>query len=218
MQKINKSEKLCYLCGKPGADTKDHIPPRGIFPKELKGQLITVAAHKSCNEMYSADDELFRNVTIMASHRSPEGLKAWNEQVVSSWKKNKGARLALISRVLPAWMRDPLGRMTRREALTLEESVVRREVDRWTRGLFYHRFKEPFPSDIPVQVEKLQPPEISLKSLDKIMISNGVVPSWIHVEPGVFSYLFGPAHDDKHTMIALFVFFNTEVYMGATKV
>lgn len=216
---FKKREKFCYLCAKPGADTREHIPPRGIFPKKPKGQLITVRAHKACNNMFSEDDELFRNVIVMASSRSPDSWTAWYEQVIPSWKKNRGARRQLLQRLLPVWIRDPLsGGLIRHEAITLEESVVRREVDRWARGLYYHRLKEPFPPEIPVQVMKLQPPEISLKSLDRIMINNDVLPPWTHVEPGVFSYLFGPAHDDRHTMIALFVFFDTEVYMGATKV
>ena len=169
--------------------------------------------------MFAGDDELFRNIIVLACDRSPEGNKAWYEQVIPSWKKNRRARMELLRRLLPVWIRDPLsGGLIRHEAITLEESVVRREVDRWTRGLFYDKFKEPFPPEIPVEVMKLQPPEISLRSLNEIMTKQGITPQWIEVEPGIFSYLLGSAQEDKHTMIALFVFFNTEVYLGATKV
>ena len=62
-----KHQKFCYLCEQPNPDTRDHIPPRGIFPKMPKGQLITVPAHEGCNNRFSRDDELFRNPIIAAS-------------------------------------------------------------------------------------------------------------------------------------------------------
>jgi len=49
----SKYSKRCYLCGKAKPDSKDHIPPRGVFPKVPKGNLITVPAHRTCNNEYS---------------------------------------------------------------------------------------------------------------------------------------------------------------------
>ena len=53
----------CYICGKGGADSKDHIPPKGIFPKDLRGKLrgnlITVPAHSECNNSFKLDDANF---------------------------------------------------------------------------------------------------------------------------------------------------------------
>jgi|GEM_PF-4231765 hypothetical protein len=33
------NNKICFLCGNEGANTKDHIPPRGIFSLKSQGQL-----------------------------------------------------------------------------------------------------------------------------------------------------------------------------------
>jgi len=60
-------EETCYLCGKKIGKknrTLDHIPPKQFFPSALirKGniQLITLPAHKKCNEYYQKDEEYFR--------------------------------------------------------------------------------------------------------------------------------------------------------------
>ena len=103
--RVKKKSKLCYLCGKPNSDTKDHVPPRGIFPATPKGQLLTVPAHKSCNGKYAEDDELLRNLVIAASGRTIEGERAWNEQVVPSWAENLGAKQKLQERMVVIWIK-----------------------------------------------------------------------------------------------------------------
>ena len=88
MSKKRRRSRLCYLCGKAGADSRDHVPPRGIFPKLPRGNLITVPAHEACNKAFSEDDEAFRNAIISASWRSEAGRQAWDEQVLTSFAKN----------------------------------------------------------------------------------------------------------------------------------
>jgi hypothetical protein len=214
-----KRSKLCYLCGQTNADTKDHIPPRRVFPEIPMGQLLTVPAHTSCNGKFSEDDELFRNLVIAASSRTPEGLKAWDKQVVPSWKENPGAKQQLQKRMMVFWVKDPIsGTLIRQQGLGAERELYERQVDRWTRGLYYRKFHEPFPVDMKVQIEKLKPPEISIPSLNEVMIKHGVHPAWIHVEPNIFSYYYAVADENKHTTAAVFVFFNTEVFIGSTGV
>jgi hypothetical protein len=56
-------EETCYLCGEKINKTDrtlDHIPPKQFFPSSIikKGniQLITLPAHKKCNEDYQNDE------------------------------------------------------------------------------------------------------------------------------------------------------------------
>jgi hypothetical protein len=215
--KRKKTQKLCYLCGKPGADTVDHIPPKGIFPKKPAGRLITVPAHHLCNHGFHKDDELFRNLIIMASWRTLEGRKAWKEQVVPSWQKNPGAKEELRSRLTNVWAKDKIsGALIRAKGIKIECSFVERQIDRWTRGLFYHRFKKPMPPDLKVEVDKLNPPEESIAPMISDLAQQGIRLKWIHVEPDVFSYAYPVAEESIHIGFAVFVFFNTEVYLGST--
>ena len=54
-----KDKSLCIFCGKP-ATTRDHIPPKGIFPDPMPSDLITVPACESCNSNTKLDDEYFQ--------------------------------------------------------------------------------------------------------------------------------------------------------------
>jgi hypothetical protein len=56
----DKIKQLCAICGKSEAVTRDHIPPKGIFPKPLPQDLITVPACKNCNGGDSSLDEKFK--------------------------------------------------------------------------------------------------------------------------------------------------------------
>nr|WP_315448615.1 hypothetical protein [uncultured Pseudomonas sp.] len=52
-------EKKCYFCGET-ANTREHVPPKGFFPKETRKNLITVSACEVHNNHKSGDDEYFR--------------------------------------------------------------------------------------------------------------------------------------------------------------
>ena len=212
-----KKQKLCYLCGKPNPDTKEHIPPRGIFPKKPTGQLITVPAHETCNGKFKKDDELFRNLIISASYRTPKGSEAWDQQVVSSWEKNPGAKNELKNRLTTIQIKDPIsGIAAKHYAIMAEVSLFQRQIERFTRGLYYHRFHEPMPVDIEIKITKHHPPEVSIPPLNKFFAERGFIMKWHHVEPGIFSYFHGVAKEDIKKGVAIFVFFNTEVFIATT--
>jgi hypothetical protein len=61
----------CYLCGLPGADTKDHVPPKCLLPKNQTDmpQRITLPAHAHCNSGASSDEEYVRDLL------APEALE-----------------------------------------------------------------------------------------------------------------------------------------------
>lgn len=217
LYKQRKMKRLCYLCAKPGADTKDHIPPRDIFPENPSGQLITVPAHYDCNHSFHKEDELFRNLIAVASTRTPEGYRAWKKQVVPSWQTNPGAKKELQKRLTSVWIKDAVsGGLLRSPAMKQDVGLVQRQIDRWTRGLFYHKFKEPMPSNWRVKGEKLHLPEISLIPFINDLTKQGIHPIWVHVEPNVFSYTYITSEEGRHLGFAIFVFFNTEVFLGLT--
>ena len=58
----------------------------------------------------------------------------------------------------------------------MEVELFERQVDRWTRGLFYHRFKEPFPPDHKIEIIKSEPPEISIVGFNELFAKEGLIP------------------------------------------
>ena len=53
---------LCVYCAVRPGNTRDHVPPRALFPSPRPANLVTVPCCHSCRESQSADDEYLKNV------------------------------------------------------------------------------------------------------------------------------------------------------------
>lgn len=74
--------RICYLCGKNGADSKDHVPPKGLLPPGKGSQnRITVPAHRMCNSNESPDEEYLRDLLI------PEAIQFGYQDAESPYSK-----------------------------------------------------------------------------------------------------------------------------------
>lgn len=208
-----RSPRLCYLCGEPGADTRDHVPPRGMFPKEPKGNLITVPAHKACNEAFSQDDERFRNFIVAAGSLSPAGFRAWRHQVLPSFRKNRKGfielrdSLVLLRAPVPAGEPDTI-----LPGIQLDGALVGRQIKRIVRGLFYQRFRAPLPRDWPIEVYRES--QQIIDELERLGSAHGVRLGWHEVEPRVFSYCYGVLDEDSRVGLAAMAFFDREVLLA----
>ncbi len=52
---------VCFLCGREGADTVEHVVPRSLYPGPLGDDAITAPAHEACNQTTARAEETFRN-------------------------------------------------------------------------------------------------------------------------------------------------------------
>lgn len=81
--------ETCYLCGSKNNLTKDHIPPKNLFPPPKPSNLATVLCCKKCNEEYSLIDESFRVFVSSTLNRSKAGMWIWDNRVMgSSFKRS----------------------------------------------------------------------------------------------------------------------------------
>ena len=72
---MSKKAKKCSFCGKQGVITKDHIPPKCLFPQPLPNNLITVKACPSCNGGSSNDDQYLQAILVMREESGMESQK-----------------------------------------------------------------------------------------------------------------------------------------------
>lgn len=89
--------RICYLCGKTGADSKDHVPPKGLLPAGSNDyQRITVYAHRLCNSNESEDEEYLRDLLLPeaiqygfsdAEETYQKVWRAWSKP--AGWKRYK---------------------------------------------------------------------------------------------------------------------------------
>lgn len=82
MTKSKYFSKVCYLCGKQGADSKDHVPPKALLGQPSNEYpRITVPAHSLCNSNASADEEYVRDLVV------PEAVFFGHKDAESSFEK-----------------------------------------------------------------------------------------------------------------------------------
>lgn len=80
-----KRNDVCVYCGKNGAVTRDHVPPKCLFKPPLPADMITVAACPECHDSFKLEDEYFR--TWIAMRRDvfdgPSGDFLWQKTLRS---------------------------------------------------------------------------------------------------------------------------------------
>ena len=142
--------KECVYCGAIGADTRDHVPPRGIFSEPRPTNLITVPACRQCHgDETSKDDEYFRlSLQVrdgIGNH--PDVIKARPSLLRSLENPRKvGMAKALLRKVVFAELVTPSGIFIRNQwAIETNMDRLRRVVSRTMKGLFYHHRKYRLP-------------------------------------------------------------------------
>lgn len=102
--KNNRKNGICYLCGKKGASTKDHIPPKCIFPESLRSKnirKITLWACHNCNNKMGKIDEKVRDylsLCIFTNFREEVWEKTRRKLMKSNRLRNK-----MIKNMIPVY-------------------------------------------------------------------------------------------------------------------
>ncbi len=60
------TKRKCVYCGLWKETTRDHVPPKALFPKPRPQQMITVPACVACHGVTTGDDEYFRLMLSMS--------------------------------------------------------------------------------------------------------------------------------------------------------
>jgi hypothetical protein len=137
-------KSICYLCGKPGADSKDHVPPKGLLPESQYGkyQRITIPAHRSCNSSSAGDEEYVRDLLIMEAeaHGLPKH-ELVTPKVWRAWTRPEGFKRysSIIKTAVPVELVTVNGIYAGR-AIGVKPDVERvKSIGRKiTKGMIYH--------------------------------------------------------------------------------
>ncbi|MEW6203253.1 MAG: hypothetical protein AB1546_14840 [bacterium] len=137
-----KKEKICYLCGKPDANTRDHVVPRCLFPKKtLPNNLITLKVHKKCNIDISKEEEYFRNLVVSLSQDRLVPFEIWYTKVKRSLQGGEGLRKKLLSSLIPQIDIYSKGGIYLETApgIKIDKDAIKTVTEKIVRGLyFYH--------------------------------------------------------------------------------
>jgi hypothetical protein len=203
----------CYLCGKEGADSSDHIPPKNIFLFKTT-DLITAPAHKSCNKKWELDDEYFRFAVVnMAFSYSLSAKEIFNKKIMKrlhapeKWK----FKMAMLKElgVIDAYSPDGIY-LGKEHIMKIDANRVKGVIGRIARGLYFNRHHEPLPENWPLKSDLMQRNLIDLRKNFENKIG------FRSVNNGVFKYLYKNTVEDKREGWFWFAFFDCVDFMVFT--
>jgi len=215
----------CAYCGDVGIITRDHVPPKGIFPKPRPENLITVPACRKCHsQQTSRDDEYFRNTLNVREDLSqhPGVLKVQPVVLRSFSNPNKSGMLGeflksirLIEQVTPAGIiiKSKLG-------FEADMVRIRRVVQRIVIGLFYHHRQHRMPVGYDALIfneESLQEwPADVLDYVTKTILQPLLATNVQTRGNGVFSYRFAYHPADPDSTWWILDFYERARFLGQT--
>lgn len=172
--------RVCYLCGRAGADSKDHLPPKALLPQSQFGtyQRITVPAHRLCNSAASGDEEYVRDLLIMQAEalRMP-GHENLTPRVWRSWTHPRGFSRykKIIETAVPVELRTEGGVFAGKAiGVRGDAERIQRVGRKIVRGFVYHDAKAVLPVDAEISI-----PILNQREMLALRARDAADPFWI---------------------------------------
>jgi len=141
---VKASSKIsCLHCGSRKKITRDHIPPKSLFPKPLPNKLITVPCCRKCNNTASKDDEYFRTAIVLRrdAGKHPEAKKVARRALRSLKRPEaKGLNRLLLSDFREFYRLSERGVYEPAASFWVEFQRIERVASRIVRGLFWYEY------------------------------------------------------------------------------
>lgn len=212
---------ICIFCGQERFLTKDHIPPKSLFPRPRPNNLITVCSCEDCNLGTGKDDEYFRLMTTIREDalNHPEANRIL-EVISRSFERveHNNLRLAVLKTLKYVERVSPSGLyLGTRPSFEQDYARLNKLVAKITQGLFYHEKGYRLPDSH--SVEAWGDPFIRDKSdseRNQRIISFLLSQKRITIGNGVFSYWTAFRKEDLNTSAWLILFFESVPYLCVT--
>jgi hypothetical protein len=174
----NTKPHICAYCGSSDSLTKDHVPPKNLFPKPRPHNLVKVLACNNCHSQTSKDDEYFRLKILMRNGISSNlaARVVWNT-VLRSLSKSEaiGFRRKTLSDFRVINIKTPSGLyVDRKLGYNVNMNRIRSVVQRIVRGLYFVESENPLGLNNEVRVYmdediKQQPSDV-IKKLQQTIL------------------------------------------------
>lgn len=209
----------CYLCGNGLINTnctKDHIFPKGLFPRPRPTNLPTALVCNQCNRL-SKDEELFRAfVASGMAYESSAGFTIWTERIRRDLKGNRpGLKPLLQSLTKVAPVVSESGKLLGHTlVLEVDPEPINRVLRKIAKGLYFLETGRILPSDVQILVgyDAGQPERFISPPLDEAIKEA----KRVDVGDGVVTYWRNTIKDDPASSLTWLEFYRDKVFLVCT--
>ena len=219
---MNKKSKkgICVFCGNMRELTKDHIPPKTIFPKPRPNNLITVPSCYECNDSAKKDDEYFG---VMMAMQDTNGRHSSSSKLLPKifdglrHEKAKGFKQKVFQNFRVQNVVTESGIFLGEHPIFEEEAApIVRVIERTCKGLFYFEKNKHYPSDYSIKVcfgnsltdGGIKAQNILVKSAQAAFTA---IPK--EIGNGEFKYWLRFTYDDENAFVAIFEVFKSHYFL-----
>lgn len=201
---------LCAICGERDGTTRDHVPPKAIFPKPRPNNLITVPACLECNNGASDNDDLFKVfLSLQAAGNNEIARRLFQEKTVRTLKRNQSLLTLILEEAKELQIINNQGNIETRTGVLWDSAAHDAVMERTIRGLYFHHSGSPIPIDTNLAVQWLHgvPEEIlpSLRLFNEVVLGDDQV-----------TYKYIIYGDDHRHSLWLFDFYGAHWASGHT--
>ena len=216
----NSKAGICTYCGQYGSLTKDHIPPKTIFPKPRPNNLITIPCCLICNGAAKKDDEYFGIMMALRdkSQNHPSANKVLPKIFDGLHHKNAwGFRKKIFHNFSVKNVVTTTGILLGRYPVFEEEAApIIRVMERITKGLYYLETKKSYPQHHCINIRFGRSLiEGSIEKQRNLAQALGIFKTVIPkvIGNGEFRYWLRFADDDNCTFGALVEIYNSRYFL-----
>lgn len=202
----SSEHQVCAICGCEEATTRDHVPPKGIFPRP-RPALITVPACDDCNRGSSKLDETFRAYLGLHASINPEVAKGVFQDSLRSLAHNRALYREVLrnSEDLPFF--TPAG-VYAGDGLRIHWNSEAHDavVEKCIRGLYFHHFGSVLGQSAEIRVQWLRgvPPGLEFLSYAPLEI----------IGDNQVMYRYAKSDSEPLRTIWLFNFYESHIASG----
>jgi hypothetical protein len=204
----------CVHCGVLVSRTRDHCPPKCLFRKSDHRRLIEVPSCSECNNGASDDDEYFKVALFLcegvdehpvAAELMPGLLRAFQMPQKQGFVRSITDTIRFADVVTPTGLYTGVA-----PTVQIAQDRLRRALERYTRGLFYHEFRRRLPTGYSVMPFIGTDYKIAYgkggSGLRNLIAWASTAPS-VSVGSGVFQYRHRSLAEEPNTTAWMFEFF-----------
>lgn len=207
---------ICIYC-EATADSRDHVPPKGVFPEPKPSDLITVPACTTCNQAFSKDDEYFKVSLGLREgvRRSSEGKRLAVECLRALQRSQSSRFAARINSTIRSPTADEIREGADPNSIGQQPASERLErvVGRTIRGLHFHISGRRLPPGYRVRGALLEAFPEPQRLMALALLAGAPIRE---LAAGQFAYATRAAVDDVFTSVWLLTFFGAASFYGAT--
>ena len=200
---------ICAICGTREGTTRDHVPPKAIFPKP-RPDLVTVPACPECNNGASDHDDLFKVfLSMQAAGNNEIANRLFHEKTVRTLERNKALLAQIGEEAKAVEVVNENGKLETRTGVLWNSEAHDAVIERTIRGLYFHHHGAVLPVDTKLAVQWLR--EVPEDIMPKLYLFNEVT-----IGDQQVTYKYCVYDDDPRCSLWLFDFYGAHWASGHT--